>query len=51
MLALTKLAVIAEGIYARHLQGKTLGAGFAGLRRETAGLAARAQGLAASAGF
>jgi aminoglycoside phosphotransferase (APT) family kinase protein len=51
VLALTKLAVIAEGIYARHLQGKTLGAGFAGLRRETAGLAARALELAASAGL
>jgi len=31
--ALYKLAVITEGIYARHLQGKTYGKGFEGLQR------------------
>jgi aminoglycoside phosphotransferase (APT) family kinase protein len=46
VLALTKLAVIAEGIYARHLQGKTLGTGFRGLRRSTGGIAERALALA-----
>jgi aminoglycoside phosphotransferase (APT) family kinase protein len=46
VLALTKLAVIAEGIYARHLQGKTLGAGFAGMRREAGAIAARALEIA-----
>jgi aminoglycoside phosphotransferase (APT) family kinase protein len=33
VLALYKLAVIAEGIYARYLQGKTLGEGFEGMLR------------------
>jgi aminoglycoside phosphotransferase (APT) family kinase protein len=28
-----KLAVITEGIYARHLQGKTYGEGFEGMQR------------------
>lgn len=46
VLALTKLAVIAEGIYARHLQGKTLGEGFAGMKRESGNIAARALALA-----
>jgi aminoglycoside phosphotransferase (APT) family kinase protein len=46
VLALTKLAVIAEGIYARHIQGKTLGEGFAGMRRESAQIAARALEIA-----
>ena len=31
VLALYKLAIISEGIYARYLQGKTLGEGFAGM--------------------
>jgi len=46
VLALTKLAVISEGIYARHLQGKTLGPGFDQMRRESAPLARRALLLA-----
>jgi aminoglycoside phosphotransferase (APT) family kinase protein len=46
VLALYKLAVIAEGIYARHLQGKTVGDGFAGMTRESVGLAERALALA-----
>lgn len=46
VLALTKLAVIAEGIWARHLQGKTLGEGFAGMRRESGHIAARALEIA-----
>ena len=48
MLALTKLAVISEGIYARHLQGKTLGRGFDAMRREAQPLAERALALAAA---
>jgi aminoglycoside phosphotransferase (APT) family kinase protein len=46
VLALYKLAIIAEGIYARHLQGKTLGAGFEGMRRSTPALAERALRIA-----
>jgi aminoglycoside phosphotransferase (APT) family kinase protein len=46
VLALTKLAVIAEGIWARHLQGKTLGAGFQGMRRESGNIACRALEIA-----
>jgi aminoglycoside phosphotransferase (APT) family kinase protein len=46
VLALTKLAVISEGIYARHLQGKTLGPGFEAMRREAEPLARRALALA-----
>ena len=49
VLALTKLAVISEGIYARHLQGKTLGAGFEKMRRESVNLARRALELADAA--
>jgi aminoglycoside phosphotransferase (APT) family kinase protein len=40
VLALYKLAIISEGIYARYLQGKTLGEGFQGMTR-TAGATAR----------
>ncbi len=46
VLAYTKLAIIAEGIYARHLQGQTLGAGFEGMRRESVHVAERALKLA-----
>ncbi|MBX3026146.1 phosphotransferase family protein [bacterium] len=46
VLALYKLAIIAEGIYARFLQGKTLGEGFAGMVRPTAVLATRALAIA-----
>jgi aminoglycoside phosphotransferase (APT) family kinase protein len=46
VLALTKLAVIAEGIWARHLQGKTLGEGFEGMQRESGNIAARALEIA-----
>lgn len=46
VLALYKLAIIAEGIYARFLQGKTLGEGFAGMMRPTAALASRALAIA-----
>lgn len=42
VLALYKLAVISEGIYARYLQGKTLGDGFEGMTRSTGALAQRA---------
>jgi aminoglycoside phosphotransferase (APT) family kinase protein len=45
VLALYKLAVISEGIYARHLQGKTLGPGFEGLQRTSVFLARRALAL------
>jgi len=45
-LALTKLAVISEGIWARHLQGKTLGEGFRGMSRQTGQIAARALEIA-----
>jgi len=46
VLALYKLAVISEGIYARYLQGKTLGEGFAGMTRSSTGLAQRALAIA-----
>jgi aminoglycoside phosphotransferase (APT) family kinase protein len=46
VLALYKLAIIAEGIYARYLQGKTLGEGFAGMVRPTESLAKRALTIA-----
>jgi aminoglycoside phosphotransferase (APT) family kinase protein len=49
VLALTKLAVISEGIYARHHQGKTLGRGFEDVRRESEPLAAHALELADAA--
>ena len=45
MLALYKLAVISEGIYARHLQGKTLGRGFENLQRSSVWLARRGLAL------
>lgn len=47
VLALYKLAIISEGIYARYLQGKTLGEGFAGMTRPSGPLAARALAIAA----
>ncbi|MEO8603264.1 MAG: phosphotransferase family protein [bacterium] len=46
VLALYKLAIISEGIYARYLQGKTLGEGFAGMTRPSAPLAERALAIA-----
>lgn len=46
VLALYKLAVISEGIYARYLQGKTLGEGFEGMTRAAVGLAQRALAIA-----
>ena len=46
VLALYKLAVISEGIYARYLQGKTLGEGFDGMSRAAGGLARRALAIA-----
>jgi aminoglycoside phosphotransferase (APT) family kinase protein len=46
VLATWKLAVIAEGIWARHAQGQTLGRQFEGLTRRTAEIAERALGLA-----
>ena len=46
VLALYKLAIISEGIYARYLQGKTLGEGFAGMVRPTEALATRALAIA-----
>jgi|SRR5579862_2265196 len=49
VLALYKLAVISEGIYARYLQGKTLGDGFAGMGRSAEGLAHRALQIADAA--
>jgi len=42
VLALYKLAVIAEGIYARYLQGETLGEGFEGMLRAAPDLVQRA---------
>jgi aminoglycoside phosphotransferase (APT) family kinase protein len=45
VLALYKLAVISEGIYARHLQGKTLGRGFENLQRSSVWLARRGLAL------
>jgi hypothetical protein len=38
--------VIAEGIYARFLQGKTLGPGFEGMTRQAGVLAERALAIA-----
>ena len=46
VLALYKLAIISEGIYARYLQGKTLGEGFAGMTRPAGTLAERALAIA-----
>ena len=46
VLALYKLAIISEGIYARYLQGKTLGEGFAGMTRPSGALAMRALAIA-----
>jgi aminoglycoside phosphotransferase (APT) family kinase protein len=46
VLALYKLAVISEGIYARHLQGKTVGRGFENLQRTSVWLARRALAVA-----
>ena len=48
VLALYKLAVISEGIYARYLQGKTLGEGFSGMSRSAGALAQRALAIAAA---
>jgi aminoglycoside phosphotransferase (APT) family kinase protein len=48
VLALYKLAIISEGIYARYLQGKTLGDGFAGMSRPAGALAQRALAIAAA---
>jgi aminoglycoside phosphotransferase (APT) family kinase protein len=46
VLALYKLAIISEGIYARYLQGKTLGDGFANMLRPAGTLARRALDIA-----
>ncbi len=46
VLALYKLAVISEGIYARYLAGKTLGQGFAGMGRAAEAIAERAWRIA-----
>jgi aminoglycoside phosphotransferase (APT) family kinase protein len=46
VLALYKLAIISEGIYARYLQGKTLGEGFSGMTRPSGALARRALAIA-----
>jgi aminoglycoside phosphotransferase (APT) family kinase protein len=46
VLALYKLAVISEGIYARHLQGKTVGRGFENLQRGSVVLARQALAVA-----
>ena len=46
VLALYKLAVISEGIYARYLKGKTLGEGFEGMKRASGGIARRALAIA-----
>jgi aminoglycoside phosphotransferase (APT) family kinase protein len=46
VLALYKLAIISEGIYARYLQGKTLGEGFTGMTRPSGALAERALAIA-----
>jgi aminoglycoside phosphotransferase (APT) family kinase protein len=46
VLALYKLAIISEGIYARWKMGKTLGEGFEALGRAAAPLAERALGIA-----
>jgi aminoglycoside phosphotransferase (APT) family kinase protein len=49
VLALYKLAIISEGIYARFMQGKTLGEGFAGVRA-TEKIAERALDIARAGG-
>jgi aminoglycoside phosphotransferase (APT) family kinase protein len=49
VLALYKLAIISEGIYARFLQGKTLGEGFSKLQRSAPGLVQRALTIADAA--
>lgn len=46
VLALTKLAVISEGILKRHLLGQTAGRGFDDMNRAAVGLAARALAIA-----
>lgn len=46
VLALYKLAIISEGIYARFQMGKTLGPGFENMQRATGPLAERALALA-----
>jgi aminoglycoside phosphotransferase (APT) family kinase protein len=46
VLALYKLAIISEGIYARYLQGKTLGEGFEGMTRPSGALTRRALAIA-----
>ena len=46
VLALTKLAIISEGIYKRFQLGKTAGKGFEGMGRATAPLARRALAIA-----
>jgi aminoglycoside phosphotransferase (APT) family kinase protein len=46
VLALYKLAIISEGIYARYLQGKTLGEGFESMTRPSGALARRALNIA-----
>jgi aminoglycoside phosphotransferase (APT) family kinase protein len=51
VLALYKLAVISEGIYARWRQGKTVGKGFEQLRRSSVPLARRALALAEASGL
>ena len=50
VLALYKLAIIAEGIYARYLQGKTLGEGFQGMTRSAVPLVERALAIADRSG-
>jgi aminoglycoside phosphotransferase (APT) family kinase protein len=49
VLALYKLAVISEGIYARYLLGQTLGKGFEGMMRSAPALAQRALAIADAA--
>lgn len=51
VLALYKLAVISEGIYARWRQGKTVGEGFEKVERSSVFLARRALSLAESSGI
>ena len=46
MLALYKLAVISEGIYARFVKGKTLGEGFDNYQRQSGNLIRRALRIA-----
>ena len=48
VLALYKLAIISEGIYARYLQGKTLGKDFEGMKRSAGPTAQRAIDIANS---